>query len=311
MGDIAYQNKDIASKLTGETLVGKNLAVFGLPHLSITGILPTNLPAIESNELRIDNLFQLEDGSLAIMDYESKFVRENFIKYLNYIARVLKRYAGQDRLHEVWKIKMLVLYTADVERAEEVYDLGGLTLQVESAYLVRQDTEEIYRRLDEKLLVGARLDEEDLMQLMILPLTVKGRQDKQVMIERSVELARRIPERDQTLRALAGILTFSDKVIDEAYKNRIKEEMRMTQIGQMIFEDGVIAGKAEGEAIGKEIGKKIGKELGKELGKEIGEENFAALTERLIEDSRMEDLAKAARDKNYRAVLFREYGIKA
>ena len=181
MGDIAYQNKDIASKLTGEMLVGKNLAVFGLPHLSVTGILPTNLPAVESNELRIDNLFQLEDGSLAIMDYESKFDRENFIKYLNYIARVL-----------------------------------------------------------------------------------------------------------------AGILTFSDKVIDEAYKNRIKEEMRMTQIGQMIFADGVVAGKAEGEAIGKEI----------------GEECFAALTERLIEDSRMEDLAKAAKDKAYRADLFREYGIK-
>ncbi|MEW4411839.1 hypothetical protein [Clostridium sp. AN503] len=294
MGDIAYQNKDIASKLTGETLVGKNLAVFGLPHLSITGILPTNLPAIESNELRIDNLFQLEDGSLAIMDYESSFDRENFIKYLNYIARVLKRYAGQNRLNEVWKIKMLVLYTADVERAEEVYDLGGLTLQVESAYLVFQDTEGIYKRLDEKLFAGERLDEEDLMQLTILPLTVKGNQNKQLMIERSVELARRIPERDRTLKALAGILTFSDKVIDEAYKNRIKEEMRMTQIGQMIFEDGVIAGKAEGEA----------------LGKELGENDFVALTGRLIEDSRMDDLAKATKDKSYRAVLYREYGIR-
>ena len=35
------------------------------------------------------------------------------------------------------------------------------------------------------------------------------------------------------------------------------------------------------------------------------------MTERLIEDSRMEDLAKAAKDKNYRAALYDEYGIKA
>lgn len=235
MGDIAYQNKDIASKLTGETLVGKNLAVFGLPHLSITGILPTNLPAIESNELRIDNLFQLEDGSLAIMDYESKFVKENFIKYLNYIARVLKRWAGQDRL-----------------------------------------------------------DEEELMQLMILPLTVKGSRAKQVMIEKTVELACQIPDREQTLKALAGILTFSDKVIDEDYKKRIKEEMRMTQIGQMIFSDGVLAGKEEGKAEG------IG----------IGEDCFAALTEKLIRDSRLNELEMAAKDKALRAALYREYGIK-
>lgn len=93
-------------------------------------------------------------------------------------------------------------------------------------------------------------------------------------------------ERDQTLRALAGILTFSDKVIDEGYRNRIKEEMRMTQIGQMIFADGVVAGKAEGE------------------------ECFAALTERLIRESRMDDLERAIKDREYRAVLYREYGIK-
>ena len=37
--------------------------------------------------------------------------------------------------------------------------------------------------------------------------------------------------------ALAGILTFSDKLIDEAYKRQIKEEMQMTQIGQMLIDE--------------------------------------------------------------------------
>ncbi len=46
MGEIAYQNKDVASKVTGEALVGKSLAPFGLAHLKIVGILPTNLPAV-------------------------------------------------------------------------------------------------------------------------------------------------------------------------------------------------------------------------------------------------------------------------
>ena len=42
--------------------------------------------------------------------------------------------------------------------------------------------------------------------------------------------------------ALAGILTFSDKLIDEAYKKQIKEEMRMTQIGQMLIDEGMEKG---------------------------------------------------------------------
>lgn len=44
------------------------------------------------------------------------------------------------------------------------------------------------------------------------------------------------------VEALAGILTFSDKLIDEAYKRQIKEEMRMTQIGQMLIDEGMEKG---------------------------------------------------------------------
>ena len=46
--------------------------------------------------------------------------------------------------------------------------------------------------------------------------------------------------------ALAGILTFSDKLIDEAYKRQIKEEMQMTQIGQMLIDEGMENGMYKG-----------------------------------------------------------------
>ena len=133
MRDIAYQNKDIASKMISERLIGKHLTPFGLPHLHIVDILPTNLPAIESNELRLDNLFLLSDGSLAIIDYESEFDRENFVKYMNYIARVLKRYSMSKKLGEIREIRMIVIYTADVECAPDIYELGGVTLRIEAA----------------------------------------------------------------------------------------------------------------------------------------------------------------------------------
>ena len=84
------------------------------------------------------------------------------------------------------------------------------------------------------------------MRLMVLPLTVKGKEEKQEVIIKAVELAKQIPDRSQTVQALRGILTFSDKVIDEAYRERVKEEMQMTKVGQMIFEDGVEKGTRMG-----------------------------------------------------------------
>ena len=64
---------------------------------------------------------------------------------------------------------------------------------------------------------------------MILPLTVKGKENKQKVIMEAVELARRIEDREQKIQVLAGILTFTDKVIDKDYHEKVKEEWEMTQ----------------------------------------------------------------------------------
>lgn len=291
MGDIAYQNKDITAKILAEALKGKSLAALGLPELRITDSLPTNLPAIESNELRLDHLFVLEDGVVAIMDYESEYERGNYIKYLNYIARVLKRYARQGELPKLSQIKMVVIYTADVtkDEVEAIYDLGGVRLRVDQAFLLNLDTEQILRELTDAIRIKETLSEEELIELMVLPLTVKGRAEKQPMIEVAVNLAKGLPDRKQSLQALAGILTFSDKVIERNYREQIKKEMRMTQIGQMLIEEGL--------------------ERGLEKGLEEGQERVNRLNWALAKQNRSEDIIKAAGDKEWQKKLFEEFGL--
>lgn len=238
MGDIAYQNKDIASKMISERLIGKRLAPFGLPNLHIVDILPTNLPAIESNELRLDNLFLLSDGSLAIIDYESEFDRENFVKYMNYIARVLKRYSINKRLDEVREIRMVVIYTADVEYAPDVYDLGGVTLKIEAAYLVNRNSNHIYQKLRYKIEHKEALTEEEQMELMILPLTARGVEGKQEYIRKAAELAKKLPDSKDTHTVLAGLLTFTDKFIEADYAERLRREVFMlTKVERIIYEE--------------------------------------------------------------------------
>ena len=238
MGDIAYQNKDVASKTTSERLIGKSLAPFGLPDLRIVNILPTNLPAIESNELRLDNLFLLSDGSLAIIDYESEFCQENFIKYINYIGRVLKRYSLNKKLREIHEIRMIVIYTADVEATQEIYDLGGIMLKIEAAYLVNMNSNHIYQKLRFKIENREPLSEEELMELMILPLTAKGAEAKQEYIRKAAELARKLPNQNDVHTVIAGLLTFTDKFIEPVYAEKLRRELTMlTKVEKIIFDE--------------------------------------------------------------------------
>ena len=299
MGVIAYQNKDIASKLTAELLVGNYLGPFGLPEKKVVGLLPTNLPAVESNELRLDNLFEMEDGAVAILDYESEFSRENFVKYLNYVARIMRRYANQKSLDQLKKLKILVIYTADVSQAQEIYDLGGVVIQVEASYLIHQNTKEIYGRLKEKVSAGEGLNVTERMELMILPLTIKGKKEKQEYIQKAIELAKKMEDRRQGAQVIAGILTFTDKVLDPAYAKQVKGEIKMNLVSQMIFQDGFDSGVEQGMNQGITMGitqgseKKLIQQVCRKLQKKKSPETISEELEEELEV--IEKICKAAK----------------
>ena len=189
---IAYQNKDIEFKLMSETYKEKSFDAYGLKLPKIKEVLPTNLPAVSANEMRIDNLFLLEDDTVAIVDYESEDKISNRVKYINYIGRIMQRYDSQGiRIPE---LRMIVIYTGDVETAKDTWEIPCLTLKMEQVFIHSLPDAEIYQSVKKKLENNETLSEKELMQLIILPLAKKGKEAKQKMIEQVVDLAKQIED---------------------------------------------------------------------------------------------------------------------
>lgn len=231
--DIAYQNKDIMSKVFADKFADKSLKVYGLDIPKIKQVLPTNLPAVSANELRIDNLFLLEDGTIAIIDYESKYKKEDKIKYLNYITRVLERYKTEGKLDI--KLRMIVIYTADVkpDEVQPEYNAGTLKFAITPAFLSQIDSKEVMDRLNKKVLTNEPLTDEELMEFIILPLTYKGDDDKKKALKSSIELAKQLDNEELSVFILTGILVFSDKVIDNETAKKVKEWISMTKVAKL------------------------------------------------------------------------------
>ena len=61
---ITAPNKDVVSKWFSETMKTRSLTVYGIDVPKIVDVRPTNLPAIETNEHRMDNLFLLYSSLL-------------------------------------------------------------------------------------------------------------------------------------------------------------------------------------------------------------------------------------------------------
>lgn len=193
-------------------------------------MLPTNLPKISANERDIDNLFLLEDGTYAIVDYESEFKKLNKIKYLNYIARVMEKYYPEE---DHFQLRLIVIYTGDVKSAESVFETNCITLRTEQAFLSHIDGEAVYDTIRQKVHSSVLLEDDDLMKLVILPLTVPGSEGKHKMLEKVVDLAEQITDEEQRIFTLSGVIVASDKFINRKYLNRIKRRINMTQLGQL------------------------------------------------------------------------------
>ena len=144
------------------------------------------------------------------------------------------------------QIRMIVIYTADVEQAPDEFSVGCLTLKLEQAFLSKIDSEEVVRQVTAKLERGERLSDEELMKLIILPLTYKGKERKEQAVKEAVALAKRIEDGEEKSFVLSGILVFADKIINAKTAKYIKEVLKMTQVAQLLMEEGREEGRQEG-----------------------------------------------------------------
>ena len=226
-----YQNKDVEFKMISETFKEKSFAAYGLNLPKIKAVLPTNLPVVFANEMRIDNVFLLEDDSVAIVDYESEDKVSNRIKYVNYIGRFLQRYYQDEK--KIPDMRMIVIYTGDVQRAEASFETKCLTLRMEQVFISKLPEEEIYQSIKSKLENNETLSDTELMQLIVLPLAGKGKEAKQQIIENVITLTKQIKDETKQVFVLSGVLVTTDKFIDEKYADNIRRHLSMTKVARL------------------------------------------------------------------------------
>ncbi len=231
---ITYQNKDVGSKVLAEHLPGKDLSVLGVKLARIKSLEPTNLPAVEANELKLDNLLLLEDDSYLIVDYESVYREANKSKYLNYIARLTKRLYNDKKRYP--KIRILVIYTGDVEEGttQHVLDIAGLRMEVLEVFLIGMDGETILRETDRKLEAGEMLSDEELLRFIISPLTFKGEAGKVEATHRAIGIADKISDEETERFVLQMLKVITNRFIKEEDAKRIREVIRMTKVDRII-----------------------------------------------------------------------------
>jgi hypothetical protein len=134
---------------------------------------------------------QLNGAQLGAKQYESSTDSQTILKYGHYAFRLAETYS-QEKFR---KIIIAVIYTGEIEKAHDYLDLGSVKIRLEQVFLSKFNGSKIYNYLKTKIEGKEPLSDEDVMKLIILPLTQKN--NKQEFIEKTVSLAQEIPDEER------------------------------------------------------------------------------------------------------------------
>ena len=170
------------------------------------------------------------------MRRESKYTEQNKIKYYGYIARLLKRIYTEEKRFR--RLRVIIIYTGDVKRGNTVshLDLGGTTLTLTEAFLSELEGDEIRKRIKTKLEQHIPLDDQDLIQLIIFPLSYADNERKQLAVSEAIDLAEQITDQTELSFALTGIRVFAEKLIRAEDAERIERKLSMVKVIEPIIE---------------------------------------------------------------------------
>lgn len=158
-----------------------------------------------------------------------------------------------------------------------------------------------------------------MVPLLFTPL-MGGHSTQKERIQKSIQILKKTENffsKTEISKMEAILYVLASKFLNRKELESIKEEIAMTVLGQMIWEDALEKGRAEGERAGRKAGEQIGREAGERIGREAGEklgreqasERYSRLILLLNEKNRTDLIIKAASDPEYLETLYREYGI--
>ena len=269
-----YPWEDRALKVAAQ-FMGKELLPFLGVKCAIKRVAPTEQIYLQTEAFSEDFNYELLEGGLLHLEFESDDItKEDLRRFRVYEALLSYQYKTA--------VTTCVICTAAAKNIPNELKEGINSYRVQIVRLKNWNADEIISALEVKQR-NMSLEREELLRLILTPL-MGGKMPQPERIRRSFQLLRE----EQKIRKTSGLsqmqavlYALAEKFLSVGEMQKIKEEIHMTRLGQMIFDDGL----------------------------EEGENRVNRLISCLLEQDRIDDIKRAVEDRDYQKKLFVEMGI--
>lgn len=269
-----YPWEDRALKAAAQ-FMGKELLPFLGVKCAIKRVAPTEQIYLQTEAFSEDFNYELLEGGLLHLEFESDVItKEDLRRFRVYEALLSYQYKTA--------VTTCVICTAAAKNIPNELKEGINSYRVQIVRLKNWNADEIISALEVKQR-NMSLEREELLRLILTPL-MGGKMPQPERIRRSFQLLReeqKIRKTSELSQMQAVLYALAEKFLSVGEMQKIKEEIHMTRLGQMIFDDGL----------------------------EEGENRVNRLISCLLEQDRIDDIKRAVEDRDYQKKLFMEMGI--
>ncbi|WP_252242737.1 hypothetical protein [Clostridium sp. ZS2] len=241
--------EDMIMKRAMDIFAEDGLKFFGIDKkVKDTG--STEIVVLEIKNMFMDYTFLMEDDTYIHFEFQTTNKGVTDLRRFRTYESLLNMQTGKD-------VVTYVVYSGDIKNPLSGYESGINSYRVNAISMANKDGDKIFNDIIDKMKSGEELSKQDIIALTFTPI-MGGKLSKGDKIVNAIRVVKDI-DKDYRYDVESILYAFANKFLSGKDLEKVREEIKMTELGKSLIEEGIEKGIQKGIEKGREKGKSEGK----------------------------------------------------
>lgn len=194
----------------------------------------------------MDYTFLMEDDTFIHFEFQTTDKGNADLRRFRAYEALLSHQTGKDVL-------TYVVYSGNIKKPGDTLITGINEYKVNTISMADKDGDSIYNDIVEKINSGMDITKGDIISLTFTPI-MGGSTSTVDKILNAIKIVKDL-NKDYKYDVESILYAFANKFLDEKDLEKVKEELRMTDLGKSLIQEGIEQGIEQGIEKGREEGK--------------------------------------------------------
>ena len=231
------KHEDLIMKKAMDVFAEEGLKFFGIDK-KVKDSSSTEIVVLQAKNLHMDYTFLMEDDTYIHVEFQTTDKGKEDLRRFRAYESLLNFQTGKD-------VVTYVVYSNGIQNVKTILETGINQYNVKAISMYDKDGDIVIQEVEEKLNNNIEVTKQDLIALTFTPI-MSGKLSKLDKIIKSIRLVKKI-DNEYRYDVESMLYAFADKFLDGKDLEKVKEEISMTKLGEMLVEDGIKKGKIEGK----------------------------------------------------------------